>query len=155
MTKLALALILPAIALAACETTGTTGNAAASEKEEDPRIGDRVDRMCFTGSISGFSNNRKNSVVLRAGASREYYVETTACFAMDDAMAIGIDPRAGSCLTRGDRLVVSDSMFARDRDNLNTQRCLITAIYEWNDDAEKTGEGEEMTDAEEVVDATE
>ena len=121
---------------------GTT-DAAAFAKSKDPRIGEKVDRACFARSIDGFTNTNKKSVVLSAGPSKEFYVETGSCFQLRHAKRIGIGS-TGSCLSRGDRLIVSEDMFPNGA-TLPADRCIVKAIYKWDKNAGK-GEEENPTD---------
>lgn len=132
--------------LSACATVANGGEDGAPTVRgveryvDDPRLGERTDRMCFTSNIDSFSNNEDNTVVVRATASRHYLVEVGSCFNLDRAQSIGIDSRT-SCATRGDRLIVSDSVFpTRGDTGLDTDTCLITGIYEWDPDAEDAAE---------------
>ena len=134
--------------LSACATVANGGDEAvdtvrgAERFAEDERLGERVDRMCFTSSIDGFSDAEDDTIVLRASASRHYLVETTSCHNLDWAQSVAIDSHS-SCATRGDRLIVYDTAFpTHSNDGLRTQRCLITGIYEWDPDA-----GEETEEA--------
>ncbi|MAF58513.1 DUF6491 family protein [Ponticaulis sp.] len=132
--------------LSACATVANGGEgdaqqvSGAAKFADDPRLGERVDRMCFTSTIDGFSQPDEDTVVLRASASRHYLVETASCFNLDRALSIGIDSRT-SCAGRGDRLIVSDSIFpGRTSTATSVDSCLITAIYEWDDDADEEAE---------------
>lgn len=130
--------------LSACATVANGGDddrvRGAEKFAEDPRLGERVDRMCFTSTIDGFSQPDEDTVVLRASASRHYLVETSACFNLERALSIGLDSRT-SCASRGDRLIVSDSAFpSRSNTGTSVDSCLITAIYEWDDDADEEAE---------------
>lgn len=129
---------IAAFAAAACATpatdeAGADGGPAALAKT-DPRIGPEVDRICFQRSINGWStiDGDDDAIVLRRSVRDEYRVEYTgACRSSDFrfAQTIGIAGRpAGGCLTRGDRLLVEGP-----GDFVN--RCLITQINEWNEDA--------------------
>jgi hypothetical protein len=141
-------------AIAGAVLLATTSAALAGdrdkEEERDVRIGEKVDRVCFSRSIDGFSHTEKRSVVLRKGVSKEYYVETGSCFNLRRALSIGIDSRGGGCLSRGDYLIVSESAFGlKDNTGIGPDRCYIKAIYEWNEDAEA-----EETDTEESEETT-
>lgn len=111
--------------------------AAQQAEAADPRLGERVDRICFADSISGFRvpDGYSNAVVLTRGARDRYLVELSGpgLNSLKFAQAFGIDSRGGGCLTRGDRLVFSDSVFSKDR--LSRTSYVITAIYRWDDKA--------------------
>ncbi len=137
--------------LSACATVANGGESGAdavrgAEKfAGDPRLGERVDRMCFVSNIDGFSQPDEDTVVLRASANSHFLVETSSCFNLDRALSIAIDSRT-SCASRGDRLIVSDSAFpGRINTATSVDSCLISAIYEWDDDADE----EAVEDAEE------
>jgi len=131
--------IFLACAVAGCETTpdATNGTAAENAATVDQRRGEPVDRICFNRSIDGFSNTESESVVLSAGPGRDYLVEIVgACPQLRHAQTIGIDATL-SCVTRGDALIVSDSISGGGP--LPPDRCLISAIYEWrkNDESQE------------------
>lgn len=118
-----------ACAVAGCETTPD----ATSGATVDLRRGEEVGRICFNRTIDGFSNTERGSVVLSAGPGRDYYVEVSgACLQLRHAQTIGIDATL-SCVTRGDILIVSDSISSGGPQP--PDRCLISAIYEWRKDA--------------------
>ncbi len=134
------------LALSACATPAPTQTGAdagpAPLAKADPRLGPEVDRICFQRSINGWStiDGDDDAIVLRRSVRDDYRVEYTgACRSSDFrfAQTIGIVGRpAGGCLTRGDRLLVEGP-----GDFVN--RCLITQINEWDEDA-----GDEEADPE-------
>lgn len=127
------ALTASACATPAAEQSRADGDPATLAKA-DPRLGPEVDRICFQRSINGWStiDGDNDAIVLRRSVRDDYRVEYTgACRGSDFRFAetIGIVGRpAGGCLTRGDRLLVEGP-----GDFVN--RCLITQINEWNEDA--------------------
>ncbi len=100
----------------------------------DPRIGKEVRNICFGQNINGWKGvkGEDDVVLLKRSVSDWYRVELAgACDyrVLRSAFAIGIDSRpAGGCVSRGDVIIVSDSP-GFDR------RCVITKMYEWNEDA--------------------
>ncbi len=126
--------VLSLALVAACSTT-EAGDVKAAEGP-DPRRGEKVDRICFNRSIDSFSNASKNSVVLQTSPNRQYLVETGSCFQLDRAQRIALDSTT-SCLTRGDRLIVSENFFSgSDRAGIDVDRCYVKAMYIWNKNAE-------------------
>lgn len=110
--------------------------------EDDPRLGEEVRRMCFSRNVSGFGETTRRTIVLRARVNDYYLVETFGfCRDLDWAQSISLDS-FGPCLTRGDTIHTSDSVFASDRRHGLANQCRVRAIYEWNPDAEEGSEEE-------------
>lgn len=130
--------------LAACAApTSSEDEQTLEEALAAPQVGEKTDRICFTRGINGFSewDGPADGLILRKGASEEYLVLLGGgCLTADRAQAIGVDERfGGGCLTRGDYLFVSETAFPGQRsDPFTVDRCLVTAIYEW--DADKGGD---------------
>lgn len=124
------------VALGACATDGqSTRNEAIAETLADVRVGEKVDRICFTRGIDSFSEEKRNSVVLRRGVKDEYLVITRGCPYLDMAQSLRLDSSSG-CLRRLDNIRVYQSAFGpSDADRFAFDRCQIDAIYKWNDDA--------------------
>lgn len=124
------------IALSACATDGqSTRSDAIAETLADVRVGEEVDRICFTRGIDSFSEEKRNSVVLRRGVNDEYLVVTRSCPYLDMAQSLRLDDTMG-CLRRGDSIRVYQSAFGpSDADRFAFDRCLIDEIYKWNDNA--------------------
>lgn len=112
---------------------------------EDARLGERADRICFTGNIDSFSMASDRSVVIEAGV-RDYYLLTfaTHCQNLDFAQSLSFDA-FGPCLTRGDSIKAYDTVFGGSSVGQPSMSCLIQDIYEWNPDAadEPAEEGED------------
>lgn len=124
--------------LAACAASPTGDETDKKDPLDDPRVGEEVRQLCFAGSINGFSEwDGDNGLILRKGVNDRFLVTFIAsCPPADNAMRVGVDPRSGSCLRRGDRLIVSSTLFPDRNDTVfDTQRCTIGAIYQWNEDA--------------------
>lgn len=134
----------------ACATEPTDDTETLAEALADPRVGEKVNRICFSRGINGFSEwDGPDGIILRRGVNDRYLVLVArGCFNIDDAQRIGIDQRfGGGCLSRGDRLFISRSIFPNPRDRFDVDRCTITAIYEWDEDAaEEDGEDGASTD---------
>lgn len=128
---------------------------AGEDAAGDPRIGERVDRICFGRNIDGFKTVKgmDDAVLLEKGVN-DWYLATLsgACSyrRIKWAMGVAIDQRpAGGCVTTGDWLIFTDSVTG-DRSFPNTTRCVINAIYEWDEDAVADDAGaDDAGDAEE------
>lgn len=129
------------LAVSACATD--TSPEALAEREQaraeevfanDVRRGEQVDRVCFTRSIDSFGETTRRAVVIREGSDR-YLVETFGgCFDLDWAQSLAVDSFS-SCLSKGDRIIASDSAFGFDKQDFQ-QSCRVKAIYEWDPDAD-------------------
>lgn len=142
MTAAATALLSVGL-LTACATTDEDASPRAqsfADLEGDTRLGEQVDRICFSRQIDGFGETTRNTVVVDAGVNDYYLLRTTgSCFDLEFAQSIAFDSFS-SCLTRGDRLVAFDSAFGPGHGDTRPQRCLITEIYAWDADAESVPE---------------
>lgn len=144
-----LAAALAVASLAAC--------AAGPERErlglDDPKVGERVDRVCFNRQINGFSEwNEGDGLILRRGIREEVLVTLPVCPAADFAQRVGIDERfSAGCLRPGDRLFVSSSAFGgtRSSDPFETSSCLIGEIYAYDRDAEPDADDADGSDTDE------
>lgn len=139
MYKPILIATITALTLAACASTENAEPRikGAAQFADDPRLGERVDKICNTRSVNGFSEETRDTVVVSVGASKEYLIETYGgCQNLRDAGSIALDA-SGSCLRRSDNLIVSQSTF-RMNDNIGPgpDRCAIKAIYKWDKDAQ-------------------
>lgn len=109
----------------------------------DPRLGAEVDSICFAGTINGWRTveGDDEAVILTKGVSDDFRVAVSGpCSASDFrfAQTIGIESRpGGGCVTRGDVLLVESA-----GDFVN--RCFITRINRWDEDALLEGEAGEM-----------
>lgn len=130
------AAVVAGLALAACTATGATEGDTAEATTPDPRRGEEVDRICFASNINGFTETTRRSVVVEVGANTSYLIETFGpCFNLDRALSLGVSSTT-SCLTRGDNLYASDSVFGfNDRTGIPPQRCVVNKMYRWNPDA--------------------
>lgn len=130
--------ILTACATAANENGETPKPRGAEQFAGDSRLGEEVSRMCFASSIDSFSSNTDDTVVLELSPNKSFLVDVgRGCFNLDSAQSIAVNS-SGGCVTRGDRLIVSDSAFGlSDASGIGPSRCLIRKMYEWNENAAK------------------
>jgi hypothetical protein len=135
------------IALGACATDGTSSRSDAIAKTlADVRVGEEVDRICFTRGIDSFSEEKRNSVVLRRGVNDEYLIVTRSCPNLDMARSLRLDSESG-CLRRLDNIRVYQSAFGpSDADRFAFNRCPIDAIYKWDDDAVAVEDDGDLTE---------
>ena len=137
--------------LLACLALGITACAATPEGErlglDDPKVGERLDRVCFNRQVTGFSEwEEGEGLVLRRGAREEVLVTLPVCLSLDFVQRVGVDERfSAGCLRPGDRLFVSTSAFGgtRGAEPFETSSCLIDEMYAYDRDAEETGEADE------------
>jgi hypothetical protein len=123
-----------AVTLAAC-ATGPADQSPPEAYSDDPRLGERVDRICFGRSINGFGETTSRTIVLNAGVNEHYLVETFgACQDLDWAQSVSFD-QFSSCLSESDSIIPYDSAFGPRETDFPPQRCRIKAIYEWDPDA--------------------
>lgn len=140
MTALAASLVL-----GACTTKAEPKARGAEKFADDARLGEEVDRICFASSIDSFGNTTRDTFTVREGRD-QYLVEVfPGCTPLEHAVSIGMVAATG-CLTRGDRVVVSDTIMPDSSDSpFSVQRCTVNAIYNWDPDAEDN-KAEEATD---------
>lgn len=131
---------IPVSALALGAALMAGGAALGEEGADDPRLGERVDRICFGRDINGFKTikGEDDAVLLEKGVN-DWYKATLigACNyrQLKWAQAVAIEQRpAGGCVTRGDALIFSNSI-SGDFSFRNSTRCVISEIYEWDEDA--------------------
>lgn len=124
------------LAATACASTTPANDGLPEGFAEDARLGEEVDRICFASNIDSFQNAARKTVVVEEG-NDHYLIEIFgSCQNLRVAQSLGIDTM-GSCLTRGDRLLVSDSVFGfSQRDTHTTSRCTISRMYDWDPKAE-------------------
>ena len=141
MNKLTFFSGLVAVALSACETTSQD---AAENNEPDPRQGEEVRQLCFTGSINGWSEGpTRKSIILSKGVRDKYLVTVSGVCDIDDAfMRVGIDTFGNSsCLSQGDKIFT-------DAPSSIGGPCYVRDIYEWNEDATEETDTESGDDTE-------
>ena len=120
---------------ASCSTTADETDPDAWRT--DARLGEQVNRICFSSSIDNFRKATRNTVIVEKGINDEYLIETVgSCYELRNAMSISLDAFGGSsCISKGDSIYAFDSVFGPDETDLAPVRCPISAIYEWNEDA--------------------
>ncbi len=118
--------------LTGCSTTQSDEPRGIKAFENDARLGEQTNRICFGATIDGFSNARRDSVVLSSG-SKDYLVTVSgACRSLRYAQAIGLDNRGAGCVSRHDILIVSENAFGNDATGMGPDRCFIDEIYKWD-----------------------
>ena len=120
--------------LAGCATSGDTPTIPL---DSDPRVGDNVPQVCFTSSISSWSDvdNDENAVIIKVH-NRDYYKLSISggCDPQWARSHIAVIRRGGSnCLIRGDRIKTDGDAFMG-----YGSACIIRAINRWDPDAAKT-----------------
>jgi len=142
-----------AMALSACASTAEEGDEARgiAVYADDVRLGEEVDRICFSSNIDGFRSATRDTVILDRGVKDEYIVEVMrGCQNLKWAQAIQIDSHL-SCVSKFDNLIVYDSAFGTNSTPGSVERCAIKKIYKWNKDAEETEEEDDgMKDDEDM-----
>ena len=134
-------MILPAVLVAAaCSTTEPREQVA--NPQDDPRVGERVQRICFQSAISGFSEwDAGEGIILRRGANRQFLVTFTGvCPGLDFPRFVGLgpDPSTAGCIRETDRLFISDGTSRR----MGSSSCIIDRIYAFDRKAEATKDEE-------------
>ena len=143
-----IALLASTLVLIGCATTDGDSETVrgAAQFADDPRLGEQVDRICFASSIDSFGETTRDTIVLREG--KDYYLVEVfgGCQTMDHAQSVGFDTFSG-CLTKGDHLIVSESISPSHRTSaFDIDKCLVNAMYEWDPDAEATEDDTDATD---------
>lgn len=109
--------------------------AASLLPEQDPRVGDRVSRICFRPSIRGFEEWDAGRGLLLNQGSRQFLVTFGGrCREADRAIAIGFSrsfAQAG-CLREGDALYFSETI-SPTRSGADVGFCPIRRIYAFDD----------------------
>lgn len=137
-----LVFLLSACAAAANGGMADKEPAGVAKFAGDPRLGEKVDRMCFASNVDSFSQNTRDTVVLELSPGKDFLVETSACFDLNRAQSVALDAHS-SCVTRGDKLLVSDSAFGLESSTgFGSGSCIIKGIYAWNEKAAEASGGE-------------
>ena len=132
--KLSLGFLVSSL-VAACATTNEDTPKGAAKFAGDARLGEKVDRVCFNRTIDSFLRNDRDTLVIREGVNDHYLIEVRGiCSNLRHAQSIGF-ASALSCVTRNDHIIVSTSPFTLKDRTTPPQRCMISEIYEWNEDA--------------------
>lgn len=127
-------LLLSCALLAGCAGSAAK-NGNNSPANDDSRLGERVNTVCFASRLSGFQELGSDALILRRAPGEEYMVRTGFCPNLDFVEGLKIDS-PDNCLRRGDRLLVFDTPFPM-KDSLTDKpdRCLVTDIHRWNNNA--------------------
>lgn len=146
MTRLFLAIAGAVTLLGGCATTDeestSSKQAFLDELQQDPRVGEEVDSICFTGNIDGFGETTDRSVVVSVSPTRDYVITTfTRCQDLDHAMSMAFND-FGACLRKGDKIIPFTSTFGPSSMDTPNLGCVIDKIYEWDKDAEPADEEE-------------
>ena len=137
-----IAALSAAAILGACATGRMSTEERFAKFADDPRLGEQVDKICFSGSIDGFRDNTRDSVILTRGVRDDYLVFVDGCPAMSRALSLRTES-IGSCLRKRDWIITSDNGFGMTgNDQIGTNQCQIESIYKWN---KKAGEASEMS----------
>lgn len=152
--RLSLPLAAACLALAGCATAARHEDKpkGVARYEGDPRLGEKVDKICFTSNIDSFGDNTRDTFTVREG--RDYYLIEIfgTCSPLEHAMTMRMDAPM-SCLRKGDHVIVSDSLTGAGTGPFSTQRCMVNAMYKWDPKAkdeageDKTGEDSQETEA--------
>ena len=146
--RLSLPLAAAMLALAGCASTTDSepGPIGIAKYADDPRLGEETNRICFASSIDSFSDNTRDTVVVREGRDH-YLIEVFGtCLPLQNAITMRVAATT-SCLTKGDSLIVSDSLSAGRNEPFSTARCRVKSIHKWDPKAEKA---EEAPDADQA-----
>lgn len=101
---------------------------------EDARLGERVDRLCFGGSIRGFGEATNRSLVIEASGERYYRIVTAGyCRDLSDAIEIAFSQNSG-CLTRADSLTAFGRQPRPGAVRLPHRSCPIADMHRWRPD---------------------
>ena len=133
---------LPFVVIALATALGgcaTSGDQPTIPLDSDPRVGAEVPQVCFTNSISSWSDvdNDKNAVIIKV-YNRDYYKLSVSggCDPQWARSHIAIIRRGGSnCLIRGDRIKTDADPFRG-----YGSACIIRSINKWDPDAAKKTE---------------
>lgn len=126
------------IILAACLAAAACATDAAKDADDppayldDPRIGAKTGRACGADRVDSQTILNDGAVVF-FGPRGAFLVETGKCRGLTNPnaqIALGME---GSCLTRGDVLMVSEANAVASGGATagGRMRCPVRAIYEW------------------------
>jgi len=119
--------------LVACTSTDTDDRdpVGIAAYMDDPRLGEKVDKICFARNIDGFNALDSRTLILSDSPKKKYIVETYGpCNDIDYAWEIALDSFS-SCLRDNDKLIITRGSGVQGRDPL-TRTCHIKSIYKWN-----------------------
>ena len=117
------------------------GDRSETGEKADPRIGEKVNRICFQRNIRNWRavEGEDNVVLLEENLNDWYRVEVIgACryrdFRFTQTIALASNP-VGGCVTPGDVIILLDN-------NAIERRCTISRINVWDEDAEAPEDGD-------------
>ncbi|KCZ94018.1 DUF6491 family protein [Hyphomonas johnsonii] len=135
---------LSTIFLAACasQAPGDAKPKGVAQFAGDARLGEEVNKICFTSTIDGFHDATRDTVVLSKG-NDDYLIEVYGnCFNLDQAEQLAVDSSL-SCLNRGDHIITSDSISGfNNTSGLGVQRCTVKSMHKWDSRAKPAPEAE-------------
>lgn len=124
---------LAGLAITGCATVEDRAQAQAKiDAQITASQGEKVDRICFANQIDGWRPLDRDALLVREGVNDWYQLDLAGpCDPRDAMLNIAFDRFAGSgCLSRGDRVIIPGGLAGMGGS------CFITAIYEWDDDAD-------------------
>lgn len=121
---------------------GATANAEGPSPAPDDylnnvRLGEKVDRICFSDQIDDFREGTESTIILERGA-KDFLVETEEpCSELEGAHTLSLNNAfsSGRCITTYDQFYASQSRFGSVGNK--SDLCRIKSIYRWNEDALK------------------
>ncbi len=124
--------------LSACAGTGeapaTNGNPKSGGADRfigDAQLGEELQQICPMRAITGFSENTTDTVVIGMGKDSFLIEMQRSCYALRDAIGIGL-PSGATCLRPGDRLIVTEErMPGGPAGAMGTDRCSVNRIFRW------------------------
>lgn len=139
MTRLTRLVLVLSVPLSACASgvgvskaePGTEAPAVALAS--DPRLGDPVDTVCFSGGVSGFREMGDRALLIRQSPSTSYLVRTGHCPNLDVIEGLKLEGH-DQCLSRGQGLLVFDTPVPRRGSDLDKpDRCLVLSMHDWTE----------------------
>lgn len=151
MKSLALLPLLGFALLTGCNSVGTQGKKPHTQRvyglaalKDDPRLGEEVNKICFTHMIHGFNSLDERTVILNRGVKEDYVVETYgSCVDLDYAWEIALASQS-SCLRKYDSLIITRGSTIPNSDPF-TRTCRIKSMHKWNKNAKKAATANNKT----------
>ncbi len=123
-------------ALLACANTETETKAkpkGIAEFANDPRLGEKIDKICFLRAMRGFKTINDRTILLRKNRKERYAIETYGtCMDLDFAWELGF-LESSTCLRTYDRFVITRGTSAPIE-----RTCTVKSIHKWNEAAKDT-----------------